>query len=116
MRRLYLRLLIPSLGLAVCAIVASLMVAHAGDSRSMVFGAALMLALAVLAADISRSRLRGRPSRPSAAALIMAGAVILAGLMVGMDDPRHVQAFMPALCAVAVPAKLRDRRCLPSSR
>ena len=111
MRRLDPRLLLPALGLAACALAASYLVVHAGGSRSLVYAAALLLALAIPATDLWRSRLEGLPLRLSAASLILAGAVILAGVMVGMDDPRKVQELMPVLIAVAATAQLRDRRC-----
>lgn len=112
MRRFDLNPLHPALALAACALVASFLVVHAGGSRWPVYGATLLLAIAVPAADIWRSCLRGLPAWPSSAALIMAGAVIVAGVIVGMDDPSEVRELMPVLCAVMAVANLRDRRCL----
>ena len=115
MRRVDLHLLLPALALAACALMASFMVVHAGGSRWLVYGATLLLALAVPAVDSWRSHLQGLPAWPNSAALIMTGAVIIAGVMVGMDDPSKVRELMPVLCAVTATANLRNRRCLRRS-
>lgn len=112
MRYLDTRLLFPALGLAACALAASFLVEHAGGSRWLVYAATLLLALAVPATDLWRSHLQGLPLRLGIASLILAAAVILAGVMVGMDDPHKVRELMPVLIAVAATATLRDQRCL----
>lgn len=117
MRRIELRFLLPDLWLAAWVIVASALLVHTAGSRWVVYGALLSLGLAVLTADIWQSRQRGLPSRPTAAAWVLAGAVALTGLMIGSDDPRHAQAFMPVLCAVAAATASqrgsRRAKCLP---
>ncbi|HSN16707.1 MAG TPA: hypothetical protein VLV87_00740 [Gammaproteobacteria bacterium] len=110
MRRIDSRFLFPNLWLAACVVVAALIAVHATGRWWIVFGAPLLVAVAVLSADVWHSRLRGWPLRPTPAALILAGAVVLAGLMIGWDDPKQVQAFLPVLCAVAATANLRGGR------
>ena len=109
----YLRTFLPSLFLAASVIVGTLVAVLTADSHWAAVSGPLLLALAVLAADLWQARRLGSPLRPSPGALIVAGAVVLAGLIIGVDAPKQVQQFMPILGAVTVVAinsRVRTRR------
>lgn len=109
-----LRSLLPALALAAAALLACWLAVHAGDSPWTVLLAPLLLALAMLAVDLWQARRRGAPLRPSQGVLMLAVSVVVAGYIVGVGDPRQVQALMPVLVAVsAVALTTRQRmRCL----
>lgn len=108
-----LRALLPSLFLAASVIVATLVAVLTADSQWAIVSGPLLLALAVLAADLWQARRLGAPLRPSWGALIVAGAVVLAGLIIGVDAPKRVQELMPILgvvTVVAIDGRMRRRR------
>jgi predicted PurR-regulated permease PerM len=69
----------------------------------------LLLAFAVVGADIVQSRLRARVPRPSAAALIFAVAFPLAGWIVMSSDPTVVRSLVPLMGAASWVALLRPQ-------
>lgn len=66
-----------------------------------VLAAPVLLALAVVGADVVRSRLRGMTSGPSPTALLLTGAILLAGLSVTLRDPALVKTLLPLVGAAA---------------
>jgi peptidoglycan/LPS O-acetylase OafA/YrhL len=99
MRKLYD--LFPALGLAAAVLAASLLAVSVGDSRWTMLLAPLLMALALLAADLWQARRQGRPLRLSTGTLMLAVALVLACYIVGMDDPKQVQSLLPVLAAVS---------------
>jgi hypothetical protein len=57
----------------------------------------LLLALAVLGADILDSRVHGGPSRPSAASLLFGISFLVAGFILLRRDPRLIVTFFPTI-------------------
>jgi len=73
----------------------------------------VLLALSVLGASALDSRLRGASWAPSRAALILAGACILAAALVASSNPSLVKSIMPVLGAsgwIAVLSSSQNRR------
>ena len=93
--------LFPALGLAAAVLAASLLAVSVGDSRWTMLLAPLLMALAMLAADLWQARRQGRPLRLSTGTLMLAVALVLACYIVGMDDPRQVQSLLPVLAAAS---------------
>ncbi|HEY1991494.1 MAG TPA: hypothetical protein VGH71_03465 [Gammaproteobacteria bacterium] len=98
------RTLLPALALAAAALLATWVAVHAGDSPWTVLLAPLLLALAVLAADFWQARQQGLPLRPSPGVLMLAASLVVAGLIVGVGNPRQEQEMMPVLAAVSAVA------------
>ena len=89
----------PSLLVGVGIVVSTLVAVMATNFGWLVLAGPLLLALAVVSADVLASRLRGETSGPSAAALILSTAFLLAGLIVAIRDPGLVQALIPIIGA-----------------
>jgi hypothetical protein len=87
----------PSLFAAVGIIVSTLIAKLAAESGWWVLTGPLFLAFAILGVDVLSSRLRGKPSRPSPVALMLAGAVLLASVIVALRDPGLVKELLPVL-------------------
>ena len=102
----YLLALGPSLLVAVGIVVSTFIAVLAAESGWLVLAGPLLLALAVVGADVLDSRLRGKPSGPSAAALILGGAFVLAGLIV-VRDPTLVKTLIPIVGVAAWVVLLR---------
>lgn len=89
----------PSVIVGAGIILSTLVAVLAGESRWLVLGAPLLLAIVVVGADVLDSRLRGESSGPSPAALILGGSFLLAGLIVTLGDPSLVKALIPVIGA-----------------
>jgi hypothetical protein len=114
MRSLNLRSLLPSLFLAANVVAACWVAVHAGHTGWTVLAAPLLLALAILATDLWQARLQALPLRPSPGVLMLAVSVVVAGLIIGVGDPRQLQAMMPvlgAVSAVAISSRRRTTTC-----
>ena len=107
MTRKYWLSLTPSILLASALILSTLVASLAAKSGLLVLTAPLLLALAVVGADILASRLSGASSGPSPAALILGAAFVLAGLLVTLRDPNLVKTLMPLVGVTAWIALLR---------
>lgn len=101
MTRKYWLALGPSLLIATAIVVSTLIAALAARSGWLVLAAPLLLALAVISADVLNSRLQGTRSVPSPAALILAGAFLLAGWIVAQSDPSLVKTLIPVIGVTA---------------
>ncbi len=101
MTRKYWLGLSPSLLVGAGIIVATLLAALAGESPWLVLGGPLLLAIAVVSADVLNSRLKGKLSGPSPAALILGASFLLAGLIVTLRDPSLVKTLIPVIGAAA---------------
>jgi hypothetical protein len=113
MTRKYWLKLGPSLLVGVGIIVSTLVAVLAAKSAWLVLAGPLLLALVVVIADVLASRLRGETSGPSAAALILGGSFLLAGLIVALRDPSLVKELIPIIGAGSWVTLLRrpdDRR------
>jgi hypothetical protein len=91
----------PSLLLAVGMVGATFIAGRTAHAGWWVLAGPLLLALSVVGADVLSSRLQGRSSGPSAAALILGGALFLAGWIVALRDPSLVKALIPDLGVAA---------------
>ncbi len=91
----------PSLLIATAIVVSTLIASLAARSGWLVLASPLLLALAVVGADVLNSRLRGNPSGPSRASLILGGAFLLAGWIVAQSDPTLVKTLIPVSGAAA---------------
>jgi hypothetical protein len=89
--------LTPSLLFAVGMVLAKLISARAAEHRWLVLAGPLFLALAIVSADMLASRLRGKSSGPSWAALLMGSSCLLASLIVTLRDPSLVKTFIPVI-------------------
>jgi hypothetical protein len=82
--------------------VSTLIAVRAAESRWLVLGGPLVLALAVASADVLASGLRGESSGPSWAAVLLGGSILLAGLIVARrDDPGIVKTLIPVIGVAA---------------
>jgi hypothetical protein len=97
MTRKYWLGLSPSLLVGAGIVVSTLIAVRAAGSGWWVLAGPLLLALAVVSADLLDSRLRGESSGPSWAALILGGAFLLAGSIVTHRDPSLVKTLIPVL-------------------
>jgi len=84
----------PSLLVGMGIILATLVAKLAAGSGWLVLGGPLLLALAVVGADVLDSRLKGKSSSPSPAALILGTTFLLAGAIV-VRNPNHVSTLIP---------------------
>jgi hypothetical protein len=89
--------LTPSMLVAVGMVVATLISARAAEHRWLVLAGPLFLALAIVSADMLASRLGGKSSSPSWAALLMGSSCLLASLIVTLRDPILVKTFIPVI-------------------
>jgi hypothetical protein len=103
----YWRDLSPSILVAVGIVVSTFIAARAAGSGWLVLTGPLLLALAVVGADVLNARLRGASSAPSWAALFMGGSCLLAGLIVTRRDPTLVKTLMPIIGMAAWVTVLR---------
>jgi hypothetical protein len=99
MMRKYWLDLSPSLLVGAAIVVSALITVRAADSGWWVLTGPLLLALAVVSADALGSRIKGESSGPSWAALILGGALLLAGLILTLRDPGLVKMFIPGIGA-----------------
>ena len=100
----------PSLLVGAGIVVASFVAVHATESGAWVLAGPLLLAIAVVSADMLGSRLHGESLGASAAALIVAAAFLVASLIVMSRDPTQVKTLVPSMGAAAWVALLRPRR------
>ena len=101
MTRKYWLGLSPSLLMAAGLIVSTFTAARAAEFEWLVMAGPLLLAFALVGADVLDSRLRGESSGPSWAALLLGGSILLAGLIVTLRDPRLVKTFIPVMGGAA---------------
>jgi len=107
MTRKYWRDLTPSILVAVGIVASTFVAARAAGFGWLVLAGPLLLALAVVGADVLNARLRGESPSPSWAALIMGGSCLLAGLIVTLRDPALVKTIMPIIGMAAWVTVLR---------
>ena len=113
MTRKYLLGLGPSLLLGAGIVTATWSAALAAESGWLVMAGPLLLALAITAADAMARRLRGERTMPSPVALILAGALFLAGLVADVRDPNLIMTLIPLVGAgswVALQQRSATRR------
>jgi|HubBroStandDraft_4_1064222.scaffolds.fasta_scaffold1012944_2 hypothetical protein len=87
----------PSLLVAVGIIVATFVAVRAAGYGSWVVAGPLLLALAILGADMLASHQRGTSAGPSWPALFLAGACMLAGLIITLREPSRVAEAIPLI-------------------
>jgi uncharacterized membrane protein SirB2 len=98
----------PSLLVGIGIVVATFVSVLAAKSGWLVLAGPLVLALTVVGADVLGSRLRGKSSRPSWTALLVAGSFLLAGVIVALRDPILVKTLVPVIGTTAwMPLLLR---------
>jgi hypothetical protein len=97
----------PSLLVAAGILLSTLLAGLAARSGWLVLAGPLLLALAVVSADLLSARLRGKSARPSPAALLLAGSFLLACAIVALRDPGLVKTLPPILGGAAWVALLR---------
>jgi uncharacterized protein YqgC (DUF456 family) len=97
MTRKYLLNLTPSLLIAAGILVSTYVAGLTANSGWIVLVAPLLLSLVILAADVLISRLRGTPSGPSPVALLSAGSILLASIIVALRDPGLVRTLIPVI-------------------
>jgi hypothetical protein len=107
MRRKFWQDLSSSLLVAVGILVSTFVASRAAGSGWLVLTGPLLLALAVVGADVLNAGLRGESSGPSWAALLMGGSCLLAGLIVTLRDPALVKSLMPIIGMAAWVTVLR---------
>jgi hypothetical protein len=91
----------PSLVVAAGIIVATRVAVLAAEAGWLVMAGPLLLALAVVGADVLYSRLQGKSSGPSRAALLLGGTFLLAGVIVALRDPSLVSTLIPVTGSAA---------------
>lgn len=106
MTRKYWLELGPSFVVGSGIILSTFVAALAAKSGWLVLGGPLLLALAVVGADVLDSKLRGKSSSPSPAALITGGTFLLAGAIV-VRDPNLVATLIPIVGMAAWVVLLR---------
>jgi hypothetical protein len=95
-------------------ILATLVTKRAAGYGWLVLAGPLLLALALVGSDVLNSRLRGKSSRPSPAALILGAAFLIAGAIV--RDPNSVATLIPivgmaAWVVLVLPESRRNTCC-----
>jgi hypothetical protein len=95
--------LTPSLLLASAIILSTLVATRSANSPWLLLLAPAILGIAVVAADVLNSHLRGESSRPSPAALILGFTFLLAGALVTFRDPALIKTLIPLLGITAWP-------------
>ena len=111
MNRSHWQDLVPSLFVA-----AGVLAAQAAQVAWSDLAGTAVLAACLLAGDALAMRVRGRPARPSPAALFLAGAFVVAGLIASLRAPGHTGSLMPLLglgawTVLFAPAGRRGRAC-----
>jgi hypothetical protein len=101
MTRKYWLSLTPNLLIAVGVLASTYVAVHTAKSEWLVLAAPFVLSSAILGADVWDSRLRGKLSGPSPAALLLAGAFLLACVSVTLSDPGMVKTLIPILGAAS---------------
>jgi hypothetical protein len=91
----------PSLLVGAGIVVSTFIAVLAAESGWLVLAGPLLLALAVVSADVVDSRRRGKSSRPSWRALFLGGSFLWAGLIVALRDPSLVKTLLPVFGAAA---------------
>ena len=86
--------LTPSLLMAAGILLATYVAGLTEKSGWLVLVGPLLLSLTILAADVLRSRLRGKPFGPSMVALLLAGSFLVASLIV-IHNPAMVKMLIP---------------------
>jgi hypothetical protein len=99
--------LTPSLLVGAGILLSSLVAVRATHYGWWVLAGPLLLALAVVSADVLGSRLRGESSAPSPAALLLGGSFLLASWIVALRDPGLVKSLLPILGAASGVTLLR---------
>jgi hypothetical protein len=99
MTRKYWLNLTPSMLMAAGILLSTYVAGLIAKSGWLVLAAPLLLSLVVLAADVLISRLRGKPSGPSIVALLFAGSILLASMIVTLHDPGLVKTLIPVIGA-----------------
>jgi hypothetical protein len=99
MTRKYWLNLTPSLLIAAGILVSTYVAGLFAKSGWLVLAAPLLLSLTILAADVLSSRLRGKQSGPSLVALLFAGSILLASMIVTLRDPGLVKTLIPIIGA-----------------
>jgi hypothetical protein len=89
--------LTPSLLIAAGILVSTYVAGLITKSGWLVLAAPLLLSLVILATDVLISRLRGTPSGPSPVALLSAGSILLASIIVALRDPGLVKTLIPVI-------------------
>ena len=107
MRRKFWQDLSSSLLVAVGILVSTFVASRAAGSGWLVLTGPLLLALAVVGADVLNARLIGESFSPSWAALLMGGSCLLASLIVTLRDPTLVKTLMPMIGMAAWVTVLR---------
>jgi len=87
----------PSLLMGAGIVVATLLTVLAAESGWLVLAGPLFLALAVVSADVLGARGRGESAGPPWAALLLAGALLLAAWTVSLRDPGLVKTLIPGM-------------------
>ena len=97
MRRKHWLDLAPSFLVAAGIVVATLVTVRAAQSGWLILAGPLLLALAIVGADVLASKLKGKTLGPSWTALFLGGACLLAGFITTLRDPNLVKTLIPAL-------------------
>ena len=97
MTRKYWLPLTSSLFVAAGILVSTYVAVHTAKSGWLVLAAPLLLSSAILGADMWNSRLRGKLSGPSPAALLYASSIFLASTIVTLHDPALVKTLLPVI-------------------
>ena len=94
MTRKYWLDLTPSLLMAAGILLSTYVAGITAKSGLLILAAPLLLSIAILAADVLSSRLRGKSSGPSMVALLLAASFLLASLIV-IHNPAMVKMLIP---------------------
>jgi len=107
----------PALVMAVATVVATVLVAAAPHAPWTAVAGPLLLVLALLVTDVVQRRRSGRPSPPSASALLLAASILVACGILASSDLGRLAETMPILgtCA-ALPAILASEGARISCR
>ena len=95
MRRRHWRALAPSALVGAGIVVSTFIAARTAGSGRWILAGPLILAAAVVSADVLNSRLRGSTLAPSWPGWLLGGSVFLAGLIVARHDAGVVKTLLP---------------------
>jgi hypothetical protein len=101
MKRKYWLGLAPSLVVGTGIVASTYLAVLAAGYGLMVLIGPLLLAFAIVSADILDSRMRRLSSSPSPAALIMGSTFMMAGLIVALRDPGLTKTLIPIMGTAA---------------